>query len=113
MAKVTIPNEKLQNYKTVGASITLKERGSGFFVSRRAGKQVRGESSQIFVEENSEAIQKEWQGLTPTEKESWEELGSEVVQTGYFTFYNNYFKGMTNSVCGVAICGLNRCVDGE
>lgn len=112
MAKVTNPNEKLQNYKTVGSSITLKQRGNDFFVSGRVSKQARGESSQLFIEENSEAIQKEWRALSSEEKDSWQELGDPVYQTGYATFYNMRMKATTNNRCGVAICGLGRCVSG-
>jgi len=93
-------------------SITLKQRGDAFIVSRRASKQARRESSQIFVEENSEAIQKEWEGLTPLEKEKWQTLANEVTQTGFETFFRFTFYGVTKSVCGVAICGLSRCVSG-
>lgn len=112
MVKVISPDETIQNYKTVGSCVTLKQKSSNFYISERAYKQNRGHNSQLFVEENSKAIQKEWEGLSPSEKNDWENLGVPVSQTGYSTFYNMKMKGTTNSVCGVAICGLNVCQKG-
>ncbi len=112
MAKVTEPNEQFKSYRTVGGTISLRQKGTTYTVSERAHKQSRREASEIFIKENSQAIRDEWQTLTPEEKQNWETLGLAVSQTGYFTFYNMRIKGTTNSRCGVAICGISRCVSG-
>lgn len=110
MAKVTTPSDTLINFQTLGKSVTLRERKEGSVVSGLGKVISRSSGSQSFVDEINEAYDEEWEGLTPSEKQAYEDLGEDSFQTGYSLFKSESFKSSTQSVCGYAKCGQNVCV---
>jgi len=107
MAKITIPSEDLNIFRTIANTFTFRERKERKVISSRGIVRKRTPASQAFVEEIDEAYNEAWRILSEGEKESWDILGAKVFTTGFSLFMRESFKSSTQSVYDYAVYAQN------
>lgn len=108
MAKVTNPNDTFKSTKRLSERLLLKNRREGITVTH----QSLTKKMLFFKPEDAGSIkiilQERWNNLTTGEKQSWEDLGENVLMDGETLYKQEEKKSMTQAFYGVAKYGATR-----